>query len=459
MFVRTVKSEGLAHLSYLVGHGGVAAVIDPRRDIDGYIELAAAENCRITHILETHRNEDLVSGASALAERTGAAVLHGPHAAGEVVYARTVGEGDTIELGDARLEVIETPGHTDDSLSFALYGSGGGDDAIGVFTGDALFVGDVGRTDFYPDRPREVAGKLFDSLRKLEALGDQAIVYPAHGAGSVCGSGMADRDLSTIGLERSHNPRLRISDREEFIAAKLAEHHERPPYFAAMERLNLTGAAALRPPLQPPPLHQADFAARAQTAVVVDVRSVSAFLGAHLPGSLCLPVAMIGSFAGWLLATDDDLLLVAEDADQAATAARRLARMGFDSVHGFLAPSLTAWAAAGCSFGSLPVVDAETVHSRIGTPPAEWRLLDVRSRSEVAAHRIGAARHVYLGELPQQLDRLDPTLAYTVMCGSGTRAAIAAGVLRRAGFGRVDLFLGSIGAWMSEGYATAGGAA
>jgi hydroxyacylglutathione hydrolase len=458
MFVHTVKSEGLAHLSYVVGSDGVAAVIDPRRDICRYIELAAAESCRITHILETHRNEDLVSGASALAERTGAVVLHGPNSAAEVVYARTAREGDVIELGDARLVVIETPGHTDDSLSFALYASGSDEDALGVFSGDALFVGDVGRTDFYPDRPREVAGNLFDSLRKLEALGDQAILYPAHGAGSVCGGAMADRDVSTIGHERVHNPRLRIADRDAFIEAKLAEHHDQPPYFRFMERLNLSGAPALRPPLQPPPLRQEDFAARAREAVVVDVRSASAFLGAHLRGSLSLPVGMIGGFAGWLLSFDDELLLVAEDGDQAATAARRLARMGFDRVHGYLAPSLTAWAAAGCAFGSLVVVGAETVHSRTRAAAAGWHLLDVRSPSEVEALRIEAARNIYLGELPERLSSLDPTQSFTVMCGSGTRATIAASILLRAGFERVDLFLGSIGAWRSRGFATAGSA-
>ncbi len=456
MFVHTVKSEGLAHLSYLVGSGGVAAVIDPRRDISRYIELAAAESCRITHILETHRNEDLVSGASALAEHTGAVVLHGPNAAGEVVYARTACEGEAIELGDGRLVVIETPGHTEDSLSFALYASGSDEDALAVFSGDALFVGDVGRTDFYPDRPREVAGKLFDSLRRLEALGDQVILHPAHGAGSVCGGGIADRDVSTIGHERAHNPLLRITDREEFIAAKLAEHHDQPPYFRTMERLNLRGAPPLPWPLQPPPLAQAEFAARAGRAVVVDVRSAPAFLGAHLRGSVSLPLAMIGGFAGWLLAADDDLLLVAEDARQAAAAARRLARMGFDRVHGYLAPSLTAWAAAGGDFGSLAVVDAETVRGRTRSAAEGWHLLDVRSRSEVAAHRIEAARNIYLGELPDQLCRLDPSQAFTVMCGSGTRATIAASLLRRAGFERVDLFLGSIGAWLSEGFATAG---
>ncbi len=192
MFVETIKSDGLAHLSYLIGNAGQAAVIDPRRDCETLCRAGAARGCRITHIFETHRNEDLVSGAPILAELTGAPVHHGPNAAGEVVYARTrCGRAMSFRLGALRIEVPETPGHTDDSLSFVLYDTDFGDEAVGVFTGDALFVGDVGRTDFYPDRAAEVAGLLFDSLRRIVALGDQAIIYPAHGAGSVCGD-MAD---------------------------------------------------------------------------------------------------------------------------------------------------------------------------------------------------------------------------------------------------------------------------
>jgi hydroxyacylglutathione hydrolase len=231
MFIEKIKSEGLAHLSYLVGDAGKAAVIDPRRDCQQYVELARSLGCRITHIFETHRNEDLVSGAAALAELTGATVHHGPKPAGEVEYAQTTKEGDSFRFGAMRLEVLETPGHTDDSLSFVIYDEGFGDEAVGVFTGDALFVGDVGRTDFYPDRAEEVAGLLFDSLQKLVGLGDQAIIYPAHGAGSVCGDNMADREFSTIGYERQSNPMLKIQDRDVFIAKKIAEHHHQPPYF------------------------------------------------------------------------------------------------------------------------------------------------------------------------------------------------------------------------------------
>ena len=454
MFVEKIKTSGLAHLSYVIGSQGKAAVIDPRRDCSIYTDIATANGCRITHIFETHRNEDLLSGAAALAEQTGASVFHGPHAAGEVRYADTVRDGDEFDLGDVVLRVLETPGHTDDSVSFAVYDRQFGEQAFAVFTGDALFVGDVGRTDFYPDRAREVAGLLFDSLRKIEALGDQAVIYPAHGAGSVCGDSMAAREVSTIGYERLNNERLKISDREKFIEAKVAEHHDVPPYFEFMERGNLVGAAAVPASLLPPPLSGEQLAQMDDQAVIVDVRSPSAFLGAHLPRSLCLPEDMISAFAGWFLHPDDEIVLVADDAKQAERAARHLARIGYDGVRGHLGPNLASWAASGGDFNTVPVLDAEQVHERVKNPPRDWTLLDVRGAGEVRAARIEPSTHIYLGELRQRAGELDQSRTYTVMCGSGARATIAASLLFRSGIERVDLFLGSLGAWQQEGFAT-----
>lgn len=446
MFVERIESPGLAHLSWLVGDGGEAAVIDPRRDCAVYLERAAARKCRIIRIFETHRNEDLVSGASALAARSRAPVHHGPRADGTVTYAATVREGDVFRLGRARLVVLETPGHTDDSLSFALYHDG--DAAIGVFTGDALFHGDVGRTDFYPHRAAEVAGLLYDSLQKLLALGNQAVVWPAHGAGSICGGRIADRETSTLGLERRSNPMLRIDDRDAFIRTKLAEHHYQPPYFRLMERLNLTGVAAPPEPVVPPALTAAAF--EAAGATVVDVRGVAAFLGAHVPDSLCLPVGMVPAFAGWLLDPDEPLVLVADDGGQAATATRHLARIGYDRVAGFLAPAITGWAESGRPFRRLPAIDTTEVARRLAGRGNDWTLLDVRGLPEVEAAPMPGATHIYVGELAARLATLDPARPTTTMCASGARAAIAASLLLRAGFRTVDVYLGSMGAWQAS---------
>lgn len=451
MFVEKVKSDGLAHLSWVLGSDGDAVVIDPRRDCDVYVDIAAAHGCRITRILETHRNEDLLSGAPVLAERTGATVFHGPNAADDVVYAETTREGDEFTIGSVKLRVLETPGHTDDSLSFAFTDPDFGEDAVGVFTGDALFIGDVGRTDFYPDRAREVAGLLYDSLQKLCALGDQAVVYPAHGAGSVCGDAMADREISTIGYERRNNPRLTITDRDEFIEAKVNEHHRRPPYFAHMEAGNLTGAPPVRDPLQPAPLTADGFREAAGRAVVLDVRSASAWLGAHLPGSIAMPEHMIASFAGWFFEPEQEFALVAETAAQAERAARALARIGYDGVLGFLSPSLAGWAAAGQIFGSLHVLGTDEVKQRLESAPADWVLLDVREGGELEEGRIPDSRHVYVGDLPEAMKELDRGKRYTLLCSSGSRATIAASLMRREGIEEVDLFLGSVSAWKSRG--------
>jgi hydroxyacylglutathione hydrolase len=447
MFIEKIKTPGLAHLSYVVGAAGQAVVIDPRLDCEIYIEKAALEGCRISHILETHRNEDLVTGSAALAELTGAQVYHGPDAAGEVVYADTILEGEGIEMGSLKIKAIETPGHTFDSMSYALYDTEFGESAVAVFTGDTLFVGDVGRTDFYPDQAEKVAGLLFDSLQKLIQLGDQTLIYPAHGAGSVCGNDMADREFSSIGYERQHNPMLKIESRDEFIDKKCRENHEMPPYFERMEALNLSGAEMAGRNLTATPLTIEAFTAQQEHCLVLDVRSVSAFMGAHIPNSLAMPESMVPAFAGWLLDYADNILLVADDQQQADTALRHLNRIDYRRVQGSLIPSLTGWAKAAKKFSSLATVNAESVKDRVLSDSNDWQLIDVRSEHEFDTGHIEGAVNIYVGRLPEKLDTLDKQKSYTVMCESGARATIAASVLLRAGFKQVDVFLGAMGAW------------
>lgn len=450
MFIQPFKSDGLSHLSYLIGNGSEAVVIDPRRDCESYAETAAAKGCRITTILETHRNEDLISGAPVLAELTGARVYHGPNAAGNVRYAETVHDGHEFEFGNLKLKVLETPGHTDDSLSFSLYDMDFGEEAVAIFTGDTLFIGDVGRADFYPDRAKEVAGLLYDSLQKLLALGDQALIYPAHGAGSVCGDNMADREFSSIGYERLNNPMLQIRSREEFVDQKVQEHHYQPPYFRDMERLNLEGSAATKRTLTPAALSPTMFKKLPKQTITLDVRSISSFLGAHVPGSLALPVPMIPAFAGWFLKPDDELALVASNEQEAEMAARHLARIGFDKVLGYLAPDMPQWASMAEPFGSVTLIDVDEFKSRRNNPPEGWQVLDVRGKGEVDENPIEGAAHHYVGKLADEASQLTASNHYTIMCGSGARAAIAASVLMRQGFKKVDVFLGSFGALVSD---------
>ncbi|MBH0111791.1 MBL fold metallo-hydrolase [Novosphingobium sp. YJ-S2-02] len=447
MLFKAIKTPGLAHLSYIVGAGGQAAVIDPRRDCAIYAEMAHAQGLEITHIFETHRNEDLISGAGILSRMTGASVYHGPNPAGDVRYAQTACEGDSFDIGQLRIEVIETPGHTLDHLAFALYDTAYGKGAVGVFTGDALFVGDVGRTDFYPDRREEVAGLLYDSLHKLLALGDQAMIWPAHGAGSVCGSGMAEREFSTIGHERANNPRLGLADREAFIAAKVAEHHYQPPYFRTMERLNLEGGAPVAPVLRPKALSLAELR-DCGADHLIDLREPMAYASGHLEAAMCLPTGMISAFAGWFIEEGQSIALIASETDQLETATRHLARIGYDKVLGGYTGVVPA-AAQGLNMVRTPMIATEEVEERLAAADPNWTLLDVRDADEREAGAIDGSQHIYVGELAERWRELDPARHYTLMCASGMRASVAAGWLSARGFRHLDIYLGSMGAWKS----------
>ncbi len=448
MLLKTIKTPGLSHLSYLVGSQGKAAVIDPRRDCDIYLETARAEGLEITHIFETHRNEDLVSGAPILAGMTDAKIFHGPNAAGDVVYAATAREGDRFEIGQIAFEVIETPGHTDDHIAFALHDTEYPDGAVGVFTGDALFVGDVGRTDFYPDRKREVAGLLFDSLRKILALGDQAILYPAHGAGSVCGSGMAEREFSTIGHERKNNPRLQIADREAFIDVKVNENHYQPPYFRLMERLNLVGGDPAPRVARPRRLSLSEMDDHSPIHLV-DVRDPMAYASGHFSGAMNLPVGMIPAFAGWFIREEDTILLIGSDESQLATATEHLVRIALDNIVGGYTGIVPA-AAAGKEMAQIPMIGTDEVAARLEQDRGNWTLLDVRDADERSEASIDGSLHIYAGELNERWQELDRSRHYTLMCASGMRATVAAGWLASRGFEKLDIYLGSMGAWSAS---------
>ncbi len=447
MRLEKIKTPGLAHLSYFLSSDGEAAVIDPRRDIDVYLQLARAEGVVIKHVFETHRNEDLISGAPLLKQATGAQVWHGPNPEQAIRYAEETREGQVFEIGGASLQVLETPGHTDDSLSYALYDKSFKEGPVGVFTGDALFIGDVGRTDFYPDRKRDVAGLLFDSLQKLIALGDQCLVYPAHGAGSVCGSGMADREFSSIGHEKKNNPRLQLADREAFISAKVAEHHYIPPYFEHMEQCNMLGTEAAPPaPLPCSPAMLLDPGEH----VCLDVRGIFDFASGHRQAALCIPDDMIAAFAGWFLTSDQSIMLIARDQTQALQAATTLQRIGLDRIAGYIVGVMALGVRNG-PLEALEFVNTETVASRVEASSDNWTLLDVRAKDEYESGHISGSRHAYVGELPEAADNIDPDRPVTVMCGSGARATIAASVLRRQGFAKVDVYIGSMAAWKSAG--------
>jgi hydroxyacylglutathione hydrolase len=450
MILEKIKSDGLAHLSYILGDGDEAIVIDPRRDCEVYLDIAAHEGMRITHIFETHRNEDFAIGSLDLARLSGAVIHHG--AAMTFAYGESTREGDTFDVGDLHLSILETPGHTLESISLVLTDRNAGDTPVGVFTGDALFVGDVGRTDFYPDRAREVAGMLYDSIfNKLLPLGDQAIIYPAHGAGSVCGDSMASREFSTIGHERQHNPVLKNSDRESFIDYKVAEHHDQPAYFRLMEKYNQEGTPPLGELPRPCPLtpEQVEQAVKNE-AILVDLRSPEAFAGAFIPGSLAIPLDMLPAYAGYLLDYEHDLILVPETLEQIPTAVRYLIRMGYERLAGYLKGGLTAWEVTGRAYDHIGTVHASTLERRIKANK-RFTLLDVRKITEFRESRLKNATHIFLGDLQEHLDGIDKDKPVVTFCGSGRRAIIAASILKRHGFEQVEDSLGSMEACESIG--------
>ncbi len=450
MFLETVRSEGLAHLSYIVGHGGRAAVIDPRRDSRVYLDIAYRNGAAITHIFETHRNEDYVIGSLDLADRTEARIFHGR--AIDFGYGSPVSEGDYFELGNLGLLVLETPGHTFESISLALSDHSFGKEPIAVFTGDALLIGDVGRTDFFPERKEEVAGLLYDSIfQKILPLGDDVILYPAHGAGSVCGSGMADREFSTLGYERKHNPALQRSDREAFIRHKVNEHHYQPPYFKQMEKYNHQGPPSMKELPRPKPISAAEFEKEMKAGMLaLDTRSADAFAGSFIPGSLAIPLDMIPAFAGYFIPYGQKIGLITAAYEDIGTAVRFLIRLGFDPVVAYLEEGLHAWQVSGKKYDRIPAVHASELVRRIESGE-DYTLLDVRKIDEVEQGRLPDAVHIYLGELPDRLDEIPRQRPVTTFCGSGQRAIIAASILKQNGFEQVEDSLGSMAACQAIG--------
>jgi hydroxyacylglutathione hydrolase len=445
MLFERIESKGLAHYSYLVGDGQEAVVVDPRRDCDIYVQKTTQAGMRIAHVLETHRNEDYVVGSVELAARTGAQIWHAD-AQLDYQYGQPVKDGQTWTMGRLKLQAIHSPGHTPGSMSYLLHDPGGAPWI--VFTGDALFAGDVGRVDFLGmDRAPEMAGLLYDTIfNRLLPLGDGVIVCPAHGSGSACGGAIADRVWTTIGLERRLNPKLQFTDRDAFIA-NTARQLEYPPYFRRMEEWNLEGGPLLGALPVPTPLSAHEFAHKAQDAVVLDTRGELGFGAAHVPDALSIPMGILPRFGGWFLPLDRPVLLVNET-DDPTEAARYLLRLGFDNLAGYLAGGMSAWHTAGMESSATETVTVQELCRLLDAHEDTW-ILDVRSDMEVAAARIPDAHHIHLTQLPHHLDEVPTDHYITIFCGSGRRAVVAASLLQREGRQDLAVVLGGLSGWNS----------
>jgi hydroxyacylglutathione hydrolase len=447
--LRKIKAEGLAHLSYMVGSDGKAAVIDPRRDCDIYLDAAEEQGLRITHILETHRNEDYVTGSRELAAVTGAAVLHGDMDFG---YGRLVREGDEIVLGQAVLRALSTPGHTPESMSYVLYDRSAGPQPVGVFTGDALFVGDVGRTDLFgEDRIEKLAPLLFDSLHtKLLPLGGSTIIYPAHGSGSACGGSISDREESTIGLEMQQNKALRIDRKEDFVAMKMKEVLEKPYYFSRMEEVNLAGQPVLGRLPRPLPIAPGELARFLEVgAQLLDVRAPSSFAGGHVPGSINIPREVLPNYAGWVLEYGRPLVLVTDGIEEIEDVVRVLVRIEFDDIAGRLEGGVEAWAKNGLPLRAFPSITPSELHAMLSQGD-DLHVLDVRTEKEWNGGRVKGSQHLFAGYIRGRIEEVPRGRKVAVMCSSGLRGSLAAGLLQDAGHNVLNV-LGGTSGWSKAG--------
>jgi hydroxyacylglutathione hydrolase len=449
MFFQRIKTPGIAHSAYVLGEGGEAVVVDPRRDVDEYLRLARENDLTIKYVLETHRQEDFVLGSAELARITGAKIVNGRHELfghGDI----RLKDGEDFTCGKLRLRALHTPGHTPESMSYAVFIADSPERAWGVFTGDALFIGETGRTDLPdPKKTGENAGLLYDAIHeKIVPLGDQTLLYPAHGAGSVCGGNIADRDESTIGLERGYNPVFQKS-RAEFVRAKIAERIPRPPYFSVMEKLNLKGGIPIaRPAKEVPVLQPKKLATEIGEGLIIDARDPEAFAAGHIPKSYSIWAAGLPVFGGWIAGPSTPVYLVLTEIDQLEDAVLSLARIGIDNVAGVLAGGFDKWRDHGMPIARSGAVTSREVEKLIG----KVRILDVREDSEFEEDgHIPHASHLYVGYLEKHLREITPPLREServvVTCSVGHRASLAASILRREGFEKVDNLLGGMTAW------------
>jgi glyoxylase-like metal-dependent hydrolase (beta-lactamase superfamily II) len=445
----------LAHASYLIGSRGEAAVVDPRRDVDEYLEEARRHGLAIRYVIETHLHADFVSGHRELAERTGAAIVFSEKA-GAAFPHRAVKEGDEIRIGDVVLRVLETPGHTPESISILAIDTEASPVPRLVLTGDTLFIGDVGRPDLMGAKgasAEQMAALLYDSLhRKLLALPDPVLVYPAHGAGSLCGRNMSKETWSTIGEQRRQNYALQPMPLERFVRMVTSDLPEVPQYFPRDVAINREGAPPLSERALPPALPPATVQSRAaEGATVLDVRSAAAFGTAHLPGSL--NVGLGGQFAAWagaLVPHQQPILLVAEDEAGVREAVLRLARVGLEDVTGYLDGGLAAWDRAGLPLASLPQIAVDELKERLREQP-ELQVLDVRRPAEWDAGHVPGALNVPLDRLERDAARLDPARATAVICAGGYRSSAAASLLEQRSFADLYNVVGGTAAWIAAG--------
>jgi glyoxylase-like metal-dependent hydrolase (beta-lactamase superfamily II)/rhodanese-related sulfurtransferase len=446
----------LVHASYLIGSDGAAAVVDPQRDVDHYIQEASAQGLRINYVIETHLHADFVSGHVELAAKTGAQIVFGRNAKVQFPHLG-VKDDDEIPLGNkVMLRFLETPGHTPESISVLVINTGAPGEPHKLLTGDALFIGDVGRPDLAGSKgfsPQQMAGMLYDTLHnKFLTLDDAVEVYPAHGAGSMCGRNISSETHSTIGEQRKYNYALRPMPKEEFINLMTTDLPEVPAYFPRDAEINRTGAPALDSIKRPPALAAQKVDRLRDSVLLLDVRTAAAFGAGHIPGSV--NIGLGGTFASWagsLIPLGKEIIIVAEDHDGVDEAVMRLARVGLETVTGYLDGGVYGWNKAGLPLATTPQIPVDELHHRI-LERDRFQLIDVRAPGEYKSGHAPGARSAPLARIHEHPGSLSHDLPIIVICASGYRSSIAASLLERQGFSNLFNVIGGTSAWITAGY-------
>ncbi len=473
MFVKRFFEPKLAQTSYMIGclAAREAIVIDPNRDADQYLKAAETEGVRIAHITETHIHADYLSGSRELAARTGGTLSLSKEGGPDWQYGftsdagvRAIGDGDRIQVGRVRIDVLHTPGHTPEHLTFLVTDGAAATEPIAAATGDFVFVGDVGRPDLL-ERAAAIAGTmetgarmLYRSLRRFAERPDWLQIWPGHGAGSACGKGISAIPQSTLGYERRFSWAFQDRGEDDFVRSVLAGQPEPPKYFAEMKRLNREGPRLLhgfaRPEFQDVHLLRRRLL---EGALIVDTRPAADFAIAHVPGTINIPLDnSFTNWAGWLVPFTEPFYLIVDDERRSGAidgAVRDLAMIGLDRVDGYFdAGVIEAWTGAGGGLGTIPQITVRDLRESLAHDAVT--LVDVRSESEWDAGYIDGARHIALGYLTDRLGEIPRTRTIVVQCAAGARSAIGASLLRARGLERVVNLVGGIGEWRKAGLPT-----
>ncbi len=457
----TIEAGGISHYSYFLGDtvSGTAVVIDPRRDVDVYLELARKHRLTITHAIETHIHADFVSGSRELAHHTGAAICASVEGGAQYGYdIRPVRHGDELKMGNLVLKAIHTPGHTPEHMAYLAMQPGRPAEAWALFTGDFLFAGSVGRPDLMGvENTDNLANQLFHSLKTaFNELPDALPIYPAHGPGSPCGAGIVARDgTPTLGVEREMNPALQFDNRQAFIEDLLFSQPPVPYYWPRMKKINAAGPEVLGELPQPRPLKEQQFQKHLadDTVQLLDTRHMLGFGGGHLPGAINIGYSSsISMWGGWLLDPERPISLVLPAQGEARDVVAWLVRVGLTNVSAVLDGNIDAWVQGGLAYETLPQMSIHQLRQQMET--GNLQVLDVRQPSEWDQGHVPGARYMFLPEIPQRMDELDISKPVAVYCGTGYRASIAASLLKRGGF-QVSNVPGSFTAWLAAGYPVA----